>query len=54
MARATSASGANSYPASEKPACDEVTLFGKPEFERAVERLVTEDDTPGDNLFIET
>ena len=54
MARATAASGVKSPPASEITARDEVTLAGTPEFERAVEQLVTEDDTPVDNMFSET
>ena len=54
MAQATAAAGGNSPPLGKVITQDEPALTRTPEFERAVEQLVTEDDTPVDNLFSKT
>ena len=53
MARAAAAAEVDSLPVGKITAKSEPTQTRTPEFERAVAQLVTEDDTPVDNLFSE-
>ena len=54
MAPATAAAGVDSPPVGKVTAQEDPALTRTPEVERAFEQLVTEADTPVDNIFSET